>query len=92
MSSVWSMILHKGSTINVSIELADATRHRRDMNEKLLKAQTDKQTVAKWQAPVRLRCALNVLMPGWNLRFQYHTGQCLRRLAGGNVGLPLDTT
>ena len=21
-----------------------------------------------------------------------HTGQCLRRIAGGNVGLPLDTT
>ena len=23
---------------------------------------------------------------------QSHTGQCLRRIAGGNVGLPLDTT
>ena len=22
----------------------------------------------------------------------YHTGQCLRRIASGNVGLPLDTT
>ena len=22
---------------------------------------------------------------------QFHTGQCLRRIAGGNVGLPLDT-
>ena len=25
-------------------------------------------------------------------RVQSHTGQCLRRIAGGNVGLPLDTT
>ena len=22
----------------------------------------------------------------------FHTGQCLRRIAGGNVGVPLDTT
>ena len=26
----------------------------------------------------------------WNR--EYHTGQCLRRIAGGNVDLPLDTT
>ena len=38
MSSVWGMILHWGSTIEVSIELPVATRHRRDMTEKLLKA------------------------------------------------------
>ena len=25
-------------------------------------------------------------------RARNHTGQCLRRIAGGNVGLPLDTT
>ena len=23
---------------------------------------------------------------------EHHTGQCLHRIAGGNVGLPLDTT
>ena len=38
MSSVWDMILQSGSTIKVSIELPIATRHRRDMTEKLLKA------------------------------------------------------
>ena len=38
MSSVWDMILQWGSTIKVSIELPVATRHRRDMIEKLLKA------------------------------------------------------
>ena len=32
------MILQLGSTIKVSIELPVATRHRRDMTEKLLKA------------------------------------------------------
>ena len=38
MPSVWHMILQWGSTIKVSIELPVATRHRRDMTEKLLKA------------------------------------------------------
>ena len=38
MSSVRGMILQWGSTIKVSIELPVATRHRRDMTEKLLKA------------------------------------------------------
>ena len=38
MSSVWGMIRQWGSTIKVSIELPVATRHRRDMTEKLLKA------------------------------------------------------
>ena len=38
MSSVWDMILQWGSTLKVSIELPVATRHRRDMTEKLLKA------------------------------------------------------
>ena len=38
MSSAWGMILQWGSTIKVSIELLVATRHRRDMTEKLLKA------------------------------------------------------
>ena len=38
MSSVWDMILQGGSTIKVSIELPVATRQRRDMTEKLLKA------------------------------------------------------
>ena len=38
MSSVWGMIFQWGSTIKVSIELAVATRHHRDMTEKLLKA------------------------------------------------------
>ena len=38
MSSVWDMILQRDSTIKVSIELPVATRHRRDMTEKLLKA------------------------------------------------------
>ena len=36
MSSVWDMILQWGSTIKVSTELPVATRHRRDMTEKLL--------------------------------------------------------
>ena len=45
MSSVWGMILQWGSTIKVSLELPVATRHRRDMTEKLLKAtlNTNKQ-------------------------------------------------
>ena len=38
MSSVWEMILQWGSTIKVSIELPVATRHRRDMTEKMWKA------------------------------------------------------
>ena len=38
VSSVWGMILQWGSTIKVSIELPVATRNRRDMTEKLLKA------------------------------------------------------
>ena len=38
MSRVWGMILQWGSTINVSIELPVATRHRRDITEKILKA------------------------------------------------------
>ena len=38
MSSVWDMILQWGSAIKVSIELPVATRHDRDMNEKLVKA------------------------------------------------------
>ena len=37
ISSVWGIILQWGSTIKVSIELPVATRHRRDMTEKLLK-------------------------------------------------------
>ena len=37
MSSVWGMILQWGSTIKVSTELPVATRHLRDMSEKLLK-------------------------------------------------------
>ena len=38
MSSVWGMILQWRNTIKVSTELPVATRHRRDMTEKLLKA------------------------------------------------------
>ena len=34
MSSVWGMILQRGSTIKVSTELHVAKRHRRDMTEK----------------------------------------------------------
>ena len=44
MSSVWDMILQWGSTIKVSIELPVATRHRRDMTEKLLKATLNPNT------------------------------------------------
>ena len=44
MSSVWDMILKRGSTIKVSIELPVATRHRRDMTEKLLKATLNPNT------------------------------------------------
>ena len=35
MSSVFGMILQRGSTIKVSTELPVATRHRHDMTEKL---------------------------------------------------------
>ena len=38
MSSVWGMILQWRNIIKVSTERPDATRHRRDMTEKLLKA------------------------------------------------------
>ena len=38
MSSVWGMIVQWDSTIKVSTELPVATRHHRDMTEKLLKA------------------------------------------------------
>ena len=38
MTSVWSMILQRGRTIKVSIELPVTTRHPRDMTERLLKA------------------------------------------------------
>ena len=38
MSSVWDMILQWGSTIKVSIELPAATRHRRDMAEKIVES------------------------------------------------------
>ena len=38
MSSVLGMILQRGGTIKLSIELPVATRHRRDMIENLLKA------------------------------------------------------
>ena len=38
MSSVLGMMLPWGSTIKVNIELPVATRYRRDMTEKLLKA------------------------------------------------------
>ena len=44
MSSVWDIILQWGSTIKVSIELPVATRHRRDMTEKLLKATLNQNT------------------------------------------------
>ena len=38
VSSVWGTILQCRNTIKVSTELPIATRHRRDMTEKLLKA------------------------------------------------------
>ena len=38
ISSVWGIILQRGSSIKVNIELPVATRHHRDMTEKLLKA------------------------------------------------------
>ena len=38
MSSVWGMILQWGRTIKVTTELPVATRHYRDMTEKLLEA------------------------------------------------------
>ena len=38
MSSVWGMILRRGSIIKVSIELLVATRHRHDMTEFFFKA------------------------------------------------------
>ena len=44
MSSVWDMILQWGSTIKVSIVLPVASRHRRDMTEKLLKTTLNPNT------------------------------------------------
>ena len=44
MSGVWDMIIQWDSTIKVSIELPAATRHRRDMTEKLLKATLNPNT------------------------------------------------
>ena len=44
MSSVLDMVLQWGSTIKVSTELPVATRHRRDMTEKLLKATLNPNT------------------------------------------------
>ena len=44
MSSVWDMILQGGSTIKVNTELPVATRHRRDMTEKLLKTTLNPNT------------------------------------------------
>ena len=44
MSSVWDMILQWGSTKKASIELPVATRHRRDLTEKLLKAMFNQNT------------------------------------------------
>ena len=41
MSSIWDKIRQWGSTIKMSIELPVATRHRRDITEKLLKAVLD---------------------------------------------------
>ena len=37
MFSVWGMMLQWGSSNQVNIELPVATRHRRDMTEKILK-------------------------------------------------------
>ena len=37
MSSVGGMILQRGSTVKLSIEVPASTRHRRDITEKLLK-------------------------------------------------------
>ena len=49
MSSVWDMILQCGSTIKVSIEPPVATRHRRDMTAKLLKATLNPNTHTQTQ-------------------------------------------
>ena len=48
MWSVWDMILQWGSTVKVSIEIPVATRHRRDITEKLLKATLNLNTYI-WQ-------------------------------------------
>ena len=59
MSSVWDMILQSGSTIKVSIELLVATRHPRDMTEKLLKATLNLNThtyLMNWLADINQIC------------------------------------
>ena len=56
MSSVWDMILPLGSTIKVSPELPVATRHRRDMTEKLLKATLNQNTHTHALASLLILC------------------------------------
>ena len=51
LSSVWDMILQWGSTIKVSIELLVASRNRRDMTEKLLKATLKPNTISAVSSP-----------------------------------------
>ena len=65
MSSVWGMISQWGSTIEVSIELSVATRHRSEMTEKLLKAMLNpiKQQHKELEWVFMKHYALNICLP-----------------------------
>ena len=56
MSSVWGMILQRGNTIKVSLELPVATRHRLDMTEKLLKATLNPNNNKVQRSPFIMLC------------------------------------
>ena len=58
MSSVWGMILQWGGTIKLRIEIPVATRHRRDMTEKVLKATLNNNYIAFSQFWSTLTAAL----------------------------------
>ena len=60
MSSVWD-ILQWGSTIKVSIELPVASRHRRDMTEKLLKVTLNPNTHTHTHTHFRMTSFLPII-------------------------------
>ena len=68
MSTVWDMILQWGSTVKVSIELPVATRHHRDMTEKLLKATLNPNThthiLILWSVnyPMKLKLIIHLML------------------------------
>ena len=73
MSSVWGMILQWHNTIKISTEHPVATRHRRDMTEKLLKATLKpEQTTTTKQGMCSLYWSFSLYKPDaevWSTRF-----------------------